>query len=68
MLDHLGPEESAAEHQEGNDQDHPGDIGPVAEPIRIEAVHASSRTENMLRNKIRTMSDRPAVVSACKGL
>ena len=40
----------------------------VPEPIRIEAVHASSRTENMLRNVISTMSAKPAVVSACSGL
>ena len=54
MLDDLGPEERPGQHQEGGDQDQPGDVGPLADPVGIEAVHASSRMANHSRNAAST--------------
>jgi hypothetical protein len=68
VLDDLGTEESAAEHHEGRNQNHAGNVCTLPKPIGIEAVHASSRIENMLRNVISTTRAKPAVVSACSGL
>ncbi len=68
MLQHLGAEERADQHQKGADQHHAGNLGPFPDPVGIEAVHASSRIENQARKVISTRSANPAVVRAWSGL
>ena len=54
VLDDLGPEEGAGQDHEGGDQDQLRDIGPLADAVGIESVHASSLMANHSRNAVST--------------
>jgi hypothetical protein len=68
VLNDLGTEEGSREQYERADENEAGNVGTLSETVGVEAVHESSRIENMLRNVISTMSANPAVVRACNGL
>ena len=68
VLDDLGPEERADQQHEGGDQHQLGDVGALADPVGVEAVHTSSLMANHSRNAASTSSANTAVESAWSGL